>query len=412
MRVQPLIFIMSLLGNITLGSDEGVHAEEQSVYSLEELERKYPLDPPKNNPLIYRIAKTGNLEDCKTLHRLGYDKTNIRSKKGFYPSHAAATSANPKSIFWLAENGYGDLTATPNRSNHFMPIHYLLCNPHLSLEELLDLAQKIDLDTRKKALANKQVFITTLKKVKDHHGSEASFILAALLCEGHFTFKPTSTDFQNKLRMGVDPFLSSTESCCCKEFLAFILFILQEKYYFMPFTPQENGSTILQKAKTCALQHDLLPKVWLEAHREALMASTMEQQTLLQRFINFDTAYKLGYDKNLKQLLDLDKHDLSLSIVYFIRTAQQPGLNDFDEIAHFALLANINGKFHFIHQPEPSRYKGRPEGVKVERAQEYIEKWIRKDKRFWGLPSEEHLYSYMRVTSLANFLEKTQKRCS
>ena len=404
--------MIGTLGKITLGSDKEETPRAEKACSLEELERKYPLDPTKNNPLIYRIAKSGNLEDCKALHNLGCDKENIRSENGFYPSHAAATSSNPKSIFWLAKNGYGDLTSTPSLSNRFMPIHYLLCNQHLSQEDILDLAQKIDLETRKKALANKQVFIETIKKIRKSHGSEFSFILAALLCKGHFTFKSIRTDFQNKLKDRVDPFISSTESCCCKDFLAFILFILQEKYYFIPITPQENRSDIFKKAKASVLQHGLLSEEWLDTYAQAIMEPTIQQQTLLRRFINFETAYNLGYDKDLKRLPDLEKHDSKISIIYFVRTVQVPGLNDFDEIAHFALLVNIYGKFYLIHQPEPSRYEGRPEGIKVELAQGYIEKWVKKDERFFGLPVEDHLYSYIRVISLENFLEKTKKRCS
>ena len=83
--------------------------------------------------------------------------------------------------------------------------------------------------TRKKALANKKVLKKTLKKIRDRHGNEFSFILVACLCEGLFTFKATRTDFQEKLRTGKDVFISSTESRCCKEFLAFILYLFRTK---------------------------------------------------------------------------------------------------------------------------------------------------------------------------------------
>jgi hypothetical protein len=210
MRILVLTLMMSFLSHSAFGAAEG----GTSLLGKEELEEKYPLDP-KSSPLIYRIAKSGNLEDCKAFDKIVCEKTNIRSKNGFYPSHAAATSSNPSIVFWLAKNGYGDLTATPSSSNNFMPVHYLLCNENLSSEGVLALAKKLDIKTREKALANKKVLKDTLKKIRDRHGNEFSFILAAYLCEGLFTFKATRSDFQEKLRTGIDVFISSTNSCCC-----------------------------------------------------------------------------------------------------------------------------------------------------------------------------------------------------
>jgi hypothetical protein len=190
---------------------------------------------------------------------------------------------------------------------------------------------------------------------------------------------------------------------CCKEFLAFILYLLEQKYNFIPINTEDKDPEIITKAEASVQKHGLLEKKQPIDKRQVL-------EHTLRRFMNFETAYNLAYDKDLPRL-DLKKHALNtISIIYFIKTIRVPGFNDFNEISHFALLVNMDEVFYLIHQPEPDRYDGNIEGVKVEPARGYIERWVNTDVVFFGFPGDEHFYSYIQFIPLSVFLEKTQER--